>query len=159
MGPRELIDRLHCPFVERQRAVSVLVDLCKGLATACEQFLTFDTPVLVLVGARKSLLLAALGGRFRRRGQARRQHAGRCHSRWGCRGKLWRLGGSALPEEEGSGQERETGRSPARKRAKAVLLQHKEIRHGETCVGNGRCQRRLNASCQLMPKHCRQTRR
>jgi len=42
------------------------------------------------------------------------KHTGRCHSRWGRRWKLRRLGGSALPKEEGSGQEQETGRSPGK---------------------------------------------
>ena len=55
---------------------------------------------------------------------------------------------------------RKQAAAPARKRAKAYLLQHKEIRHGETCVRNGRCQSPLNDdAAPAMPKHRRHARR
>src|SRR5687768_12205976 len=57
VGAAELVDRLHRPFLEREAAVAILVELGESLAARLEQFGAGDAPVVVLVGAGEPLLL------------------------------------------------------------------------------------------------------
>ena len=135
VGAAELVDRLHRPFLERQRAVAVGVELGERLAPRREHFLRLDAPVLVLVDPGKALLLAAFGGRLgglrddvgdqhRRRSGARRRRLGQasdasprppCHSR------------------KRSGHEQQGGRGPGEK-ARHGAPPIKEIRRDRRCA-------------------------
>ena len=99
-----------------------LSSLAKALRRGASNSSRSMRPFLSFVGSREAPFFAALGcgfGWLRKRAlsyQRVRRHA----RRWSF-GKQRSLGGSALPEKEGSGQQQETGRSPG-----------KETRQGET---------------------------
>ena len=114
VGAAELVDRLDRPFVERQRAVAVGVELGERLAPRLEQFLQRDPPVLILVGARKrfcSRLLASL----RAVGQLARLTAPAAAGAAAARRAARSLLGAALPQQESAGDAAGGSRRPRRR--------------------------------------------
>src|SRR5206468_4546483 len=98
----------HRPFLEAQRTVAVGVELGEGLLARAEYFLGLDLAILVLVGAREPLFLAAPGaglGRHERRGC--REQRGR--PRGGRSREARSMLGARLPDQEGARQQQERG--------------------------------------------------
>src|SRR3954447_14662967 len=111
VGAVDLLDRRDRPFLERQGAVAVGVELAERLPPWVEQLVGLDPPVLVLIRPAEALFLAALSAGFRRlerngsagkRGEARRWR----------RRKPWPALGMTLPQQESAGHEQEAGRGP-----------------------------------------------
>src|SRR4249919_1161698 len=154
VGPLELDDRLGRPFVERQRAIAVGIELGERLAPGAKDFLGLDLAVLVLVGARKTLLFAALGARFgrlerRAQGPAREARWRRCRQ---ARAVLR----ARLPQHEGAGDEKETDGRTGQESCHTLLLSGEDS--AQTCsASEGPLSTSGQRSAQLVGRRDRQS--